>query len=185
MPHFGDFSFFLSRPGVPVPQGHTTTAVFVATDEGFTTEGLKKSSLPLGGKERRLEAAGIEPASRDASATASTCVVGGLISPRRRPLDRLRRGQPDVVFVGEGTRPLLAHAVRCLRFQALADKGLKTGCLVRQPLPSDDWQVNVDPRCLARPPWNLGTPPAPHSPGRIQFAPGKIGWLLLLYDPNG
>ena len=123
-------------------------------------------------QERKVEAAGIEPASRDVSATASTCVVGGLISPLRRPLDRLRRGQPDLVFAGEGTRQLLADAARCLRPQALAGKGLKTGCLVRQPVPFGYWQVNVDPRCFTRPPWNLGTPPAPHSPGRIQFAPG-------------
>jgi len=130
--------------------------------------------------ERRLEAAGIEPASRDVLATASTCVVGGLISPRRRPSDRLRRGQPDVFFVGVVTRRLHADAARCLRPRDLAGKVPKTGCLVRQPLPSEDWQVNVSPRCLARPPWNLGTPPAPHSPGRIQFAPEKRGRMTHL-----
>jgi len=37
----------------------------------------------------RLEAAGIEPASRDRSAKASTCVVGCLISLMRSPADRV------------------------------------------------------------------------------------------------
>ena len=57
-----------------------------------------------------MEAAGIEPASRDASVPASTCVVGSLSFARRAPTDRvvkrtsreqvLAAGVPDVTRRG-------------------------------------------------------------------------------------
>ena len=54
------------------------TAAVIENDHSFDTQktGLKHESQP--GLCKTMEAAGIEPASRDASRLASTCVVGDL-----------------------------------------------------------------------------------------------------------
>ncbi len=52
----------------------------------------------------KVEAAGIEPASRNRFTPASTCVVDCLISPPRAPVDRIARRPARNFFNRERTR---------------------------------------------------------------------------------
>ena len=99
-----------------------------------------------------MEAAGIEPASRDVSASASTCVVAVLVSRRSGP---------------PATRSVPAKATGCpvRRTAQLPDsepaawrpfrprrRGQKDGSLFKRPGPIRDWHVTVRSRCFTRPP---------------------------------
>lgn len=64
---------------------------------------------------RKLEPAGIEPASRDVSAWASTCVLADFqLSPSRPPCEWVPSGQGDLES-SPGNRPAPCEQARCFR----------------------------------------------------------------------
>ena len=112
---------------------------------------------------RKLEAAGIEPASRCISGKASTCVVGHL-NLALPDADRQASGSASSTVVS----PHRGRAARSgqpsnRRLTAQKASAARRAALVRLPLRSWSCQLKVVAGCLTRPTDILGTPHLPSS----------------------
>ena len=141
---------------------------------------------PRGGRPGRgVEAAGIEPASRDTPTCASTCVGRRCVSPAssRRP------GNPRASPAGVSSRPCRAgvrdQPATC-RDRPPQARDQPRGYSIRQPERSAGWHFSVS-GCFTRPPGVLGTPlHAVTASGRCRSPPrsGRAGRREVQGEPS-
>ena len=117
-------------------ESQPATAVYEKTPvlQGFATS---CDTLQNGG----MEAAGIEPASRSTSETASTCVVDHLSSTPPSPVDKLQRRPARQVLAV--SRPSSRKQPACSSpSPRLAGVGGSTGSRFRLPCSTESWHVS-------------------------------------------
>jgi len=122
-----------------------------------------------------MEAAGIEPASRDVSVPASTCVVAVLDLAWRARGDTIPSSPARPDLAAPVTGPLRGGQPASDVSPTLAGAGRGRVAFIRQPLPEAYWQLKVS-QGFNEATWNLGTPPTPQlvrsKPFRPRMKPG-------------
>ena len=126
---------------------------------------------------KMVEAAGIEPASRDISARTSTRVVSLLRFARADSDDGIPRSLSRILFRASLSRPRTYAIPLCSAHRPSRERTASGGHL-RQPLPSEDWQL-LCARCFTRPPDNLGAPSSPQPARSNPFAPSGLSTPII------
>ncbi len=106
----------------------------------------------------RMEAAGIEPASRDVSVPASTCVVAELLLAGVDARRQASAPASPTVSRRCGNRATPHRHSPLPRRTGRRGQRPGTGRLFRRPLPSCDWQLWLS-QVFNEASWNLGTRP--------------------------
>jgi len=119
----------------------------------------------------RMEAAGIEPASRNISDKASTCVVDLFISTAGPPIDRLPDRPARSEFVADPHRADQAGRSLLLSLFRTSRHHAENGLLFRQPCSTVGWHLSFLPRFLTRLHDVLDTPPCPQPVRSSPFRP--------------
>ena len=132
----------------------------------------RKTDLKEKFRSAEVEAAGIEPASREVSIVTSTCVVDCLNFARstvnRQTENRTRRKLYLTTRVSDVT---CGDPELTTDFQASLAKALNPGSVVTLPMQSFRLQLRFLIRFLRGPLINHDTQPILPASGRIQFAP--------------